>query len=314
MMTTRNNSRCGYVAIVGRPNVGKSTLLNALVGEKVSIVTPKAHTTRYRILGVVNHGSDQAVFIDTPGLQHDRKNALHRLMARTINQAVADSDITLMVIEATKFTRRDRQLAELLQDRADRTILVLNKIDFVGAKTSVLPVLKTVGSEFSFAAFVPISARNGKNLGELLAEVLGLLPDRPAVFPREMLTDRSLQFRIAEVIREKLFLAVHQEVPYGLTVEIEHVGTKETDQTLVHALIWVQRDSQRAIVIGKGGRVLKAVGRAARLELNELLGKRVHLELWVKVRNNWADSERDLNRLGFDLQTAERGLDGILLR
>ena len=313
-MTTRNNSRCGYVAIVGRPNVGKSTLLNALVGEKVSIVTPKAHTTRYRILGVVNRGSDQAVFIDTPGLQHDRKNALHRLMARTINQAVADSDITLMVIEATKFTRRDRQLAELLQDRADRTILVLNKIDFVGAKTSVLPVLKTVGSEFSFAAFVPISARNGKNLGELLAEVLGLLPDRPAVFPREMLTDRSLQFRIAEVIREKLFLAVHQEVPYGLTVEIEHVGTKETDQTLVHALIWVQRDSQRAIVIGKGGRVLKAVGRAARLELNELLGKRVHLELWVKVRNNWADSERDLNRLGFDLQTAERGSDGILLR
>lgn len=313
-MTTRNNSRCGYVAIVGRPNVGKSTLLNALVGEKVSIVTPKAHTTRYPILGVVNRGSDQAVFIDTPGLQRDRKNALHRLMAKTINQAVADSDITLMVIEATKFTRRDRQLAELLQDRVDRTILVLNKIDFVGAKTSVLPVLKTVGSEFPFAAFVPISARNGQNLGELLAEVLGLLPDGPAVFPQDMLTDRSLQFRIAEVIREKLFLAVHQEVPYGLTVEVEHIGTKEKDQTLVHALIWVQRDSQRVIVIGKGGKVLKAVGRAARLELNELLGKRVHLELWVKVRNNWADSERDLNRLGFDLQTGERGLDGIRLR
>ncbi len=313
-MTTRVNSRCGYVAIVGRPNVGKSTLLNALVGEKVSIVSPKAHTTRYRILGVVNRGSDQAVFIDTPGLQRNRKNVLHRLMARTINQAIADSDITLMVIEASQFTRQDRQLAELLQDRADRTILVLNKIDLVSEKTTLLPVLKTVGSEFPFAAYVPISARNGKNLGELLAEILGLLPDGPAVFPQEMLTDRNLQFRIAEAIREKLFAAVHQEVPYGLTVEIEHVGKTEKDQALVHALIWIQRDSHRAIVIGKGGKVLKAVGRAARLDINELLGERVHLELWVKVRDNWADNERDLNRLGFDLQTAEKGSDGTILR
>ena len=300
-MTTKDNSRCGYVAIVGRANVGKSTLLNALVGEKVSIVSSKAHTTRQRILGVLNRGSDQAVFIDTPGLQRSRKNALHRLMARTINQALADSDINLMVIEGSKFTRQDRQLAELLQDRADKTILVLNKIDSVGAKTKLLPILKTVGAEFPFAAFVPISARNGENLGELIAEILVRLPDGPALFPQGMLTDRNLQFRIAEVIREKLFAAVHQEVPYGLTVEVEHVGKKEKDQTLIHALIWIQRHSHKAIVIGKGGRVLKAVGRAARLELRELIGERVHLELWVKVRDNWADSERDLNRLGFDL-------------
>ncbi len=303
-MTTKNNSRCGYVAIVGRANVGKSTLLNALVGEKVSIVSSKAHTTRHRILGVLNHSSAQAVFIDTPGLQRGRKNALHRLMARTINQALEESDIILMVIEGSRFTRQDRQLAELLRDRADKTILALNKIDSVGAKTKLLPILKTVGSDFPFAAFVPISARSGENLGELLAEILVRLPDGPALFPQEMRTDRNLQFRIEEVIREKLFAAVHQEVPYGLTVEVEHVGKKENDQTLVHALIWIQSNSHKAIVIGKGGRVLKAVGRAARLELMELIGERVHLELWVKVRANWADSERELNKLGFDLKVS----------
>ncbi len=191
-MTTKNNSRCGYVAIVGRANVGKSTLLNALVGEKVSIVSSKAHTTRHRILGVLNRSSAQAVFIDTPGLQRGRKNALHRLMARTINQALEESDIILMVIEGSKFTRQDRQLAELLQDRADKTILALNKIDSVGAKTKLLPILKTVGSDFPFAAFVPISARSGENLGELLAEILVRLPDGPALFPQEMRTDRNL--------------------------------------------------------------------------------------------------------------------------
>ena len=310
-MTTKNNSRCGYVAIVGRANVGKSTLLNALVGEKVSIVSSKAHTTRHRILGVLTRSSAQAVFIDTPGLQRGRKNALHRLMARTINQALEESDIILMVIEGSKFTRQDRQLAELLRDRADKTILALNKIDSVGAKTKILPILKTVGSEFPFAAFVPISARSGENLGELLAEILVRLPDGPALFPQEMRTDRNLQFRIEEVIREKLFAAVHQEVPYGLTVEVEHIGKKEEDQTLVHALVWIQRNSHKAIVIGKGGKVLKAVGRAARLELVELIGERVHLELWVKVRDNWADSERELNRLGFDLAGVEKGSDGM---
>ena len=310
-MTTKNNSRCGYVAIVGRANVGKSTLLNALIGEKVSIVSSKAHTTRHRILGVLNRSSDQAVFIDTPGLQRGRQNALHRLMARTINQALAESDIILMVIEGAKFTRQDRQLAERLRDRADKTILVLNKIDSVGAKTKLLPILKTVGAEFPFAAFVPISARSGENLGELLAEILARLPDGPALFPQEMRTDRNLQFRIEEIIREKLFAAVHQEVPYGLTVEVEHIGKKENDQTLIHALIWIQRNSHKAIVIGKGGRVLKAVGRAARLEIKELIGERVHLELWVKVRDNWADSERELNRLGFDLVGVEKDSDGM---
>jgi GTP-binding protein Era len=301
--TATDNPRCGYVAIVGRPNVGKSTLLNTLVGEKVSIVSTKAHTTRHRILGVLNRGTDQVIFMDTPGLQRDRKHALHRLMARTINQALADADITLMVIEAPKFTRQDRQLAELLRDSADKTILVLNKVDSIGAKSELLPILESLGAEYPFSAFVPISARSGRNLGGLLAEILRRLPDGPPLFPREMLTDRNMQFRIAEVIREKLLAALHQEVPYGLTVEVEHVGKRGENQMLIHALIWIERKSHKPIVIGKGGRVLKAVGSAARQELTGLVGERVHLELWVKVRENWADSERDLRSLGFDLGT-----------
>ena len=300
-VTEKTNERCGYVAIVGRPNVGKSTLLNAFVGEKVSIVSAKAHTTRHRILGVLNHGMDQAIFVDTPGLQHDRKHALHRLMAKTINQAIADADVIVMVAEATKFSARDRELAELLRERSDDTILALNKVDLLADKSALLPLLEQLGSDYSFTAFVPISARKASNLGQLLAEILSRLPAGPPLFPREMITDRTQRFRIAEVIREKLLTAVHQEVPYGLTVEIEHIGRKDDDRALVHALIWIERDSHKAIVIGKGGRVLKAIGRSARLELKEMLGERVHLELWVKVREKWADSERELKRLGYDI-------------
>ncbi|HEY5624765.1 MAG TPA: GTPase Era [Gammaproteobacteria bacterium] len=299
-MTEASNARCGYVAIVGRPNVGKSTLLNALVGEKVSIVSAKAHTTRHSILGVLNHGSDQAIFVDTPGLQHDRKHALHRLMARTINQAIADADLVVMMTEATRFTARDRELAELLRPRSEDVILVLNKTDLVGDKRELLPLLEQIGADFHFAAFVPMSARRQSDVAFVLAEILARLPAGPPMFPRDMITDRSQRFRIAEIIREKLLTAVHQEVPYGLTVVVEHIGRSD-DQIVVHALIWLERESHKPIVIGKGGRVLKATGRAARLELRKLLGDRVHLELWVKVREKWADSERELKRLGFDI-------------
>ena len=304
-MTVSNDFHSGYVAIVGRPNVGKSTLLNALVGEKVSIVSAKPHTTRHRILGVVNRESEQAVFVDTPGLQGaskgGRKRALHRLMAKTINQAVEDADVILMVIEAGKLTREDHHLAELLKDRADKTLLVLNKIDAIGPREALLPILETAAKELPSAAFVPVSARRGTNLEGLVQEIAGRLPVGPALFPQDMLTDRDTRFRIAEIIREKLLSAVHQEVPYGLTVEVEHLGKNEEGQSLIHAVIWVERASHKAIVIGKGGRVLKAVGQAARKELIELLRDRVHLELWVKVREHWSDSERELKSLGFDL-------------
>jgi GTP-binding protein Era len=293
-------TRCGFVAIVGRPNVGKSTLLNALVGEKLSIVTDKPHTTRQRVLGVLNRGADQAVFIDTPGHARRTKRALHRLMARQIHQAVEDCDVALLVVEADKLTSQDYTLIEMLTGKLERTFLVLNKIDAVAAKTALLPTLDKL-AKYPFAGFIPISAATGDNLDRLVALIFERLPFGPKQFPDGMITDRDLAFRIAEVIREKLMTLVHKEVPYGLTVEVEHLGTNEEGQRLVHALIWLERESHKSIVIGRAGSVLKEAGTLAREELRELLGERVHLELWVKVREHWADSERELMRLGFEV-------------
>jgi GTPase len=298
--TETKSGRCGLVAIVGRPNVGKSTLLNVLVGEKLSIVTDKPHTTRQRVLGVLNRGSDQAVFVDTPGHARRTKRTLHRLMARQIHQALEDADVALLVVEAAKLTAPDRELIDMLADKLEHTFVVLNKIDELPNKTELLPTLERLGSK-PFAALVPISAKTGENLRRLVDEVFTHLPEGPALFPQGMVTDRDLAFRIAETIREKLMTLVHQEVPYGLTVEIEHLGRNEAGQRLVHALVWLERESQKKIVIGKAGSVLKQAGTLARQDLNELLGERVHLELWVKVREHWADSERELKRLGFDV-------------
>jgi GTPase len=288
------------VAIVGRPNVGKSTLLNALVGEKLSIVTDKPHTTRQRVLGVLNRGADQAVFIDTPGHARRTKRALHRLMARQIHQALEDCDVALLVVEAERLTSQDYALIEILEGKLDRTLLVVNKLDALASKVELLPTLEKLGTR-PFAALLPVSARTGENLERLVEEIFARLPVGPKQFPDGMVTDRDLAFRIAETIREKLMTLVHQEVPYGLTVEVEHLGMNEEGQRLVHALIWIERESQKKIVIGKAGSVLKEAGTLARQELRELTGERVHLELWVKVREHWADNERELQRLGFEV-------------
>jgi GTP-binding protein Era len=288
------------VAIVGRPNVGKSTLLNALIGEKLSIVTDKPHTTRQRVLGVLNRGADQAVFIDTPGHARRTKRALHRLMARQIHQALEDCDVALLLVEAKGLTSQDRVLIDMLEGKLERTFLVLNKIDALAGKTQLLPTLQKL-AHLPFAALVPVSAKTGENLGHLVAQIFERLPVGPALFPQGVVTDRDLAFRIAEVVREKLMTLVHQEVPYGLTVEVEHLGVTPEGQRLVHAVIWIERESQKKIVIGKDGSVLKQAGTEARRELRELLGERVHLELWVKVREHWADSERELQRLGFEV-------------
>jgi GTP-binding protein Era len=293
-------ARCGLVAIVGRPNVGKSTLLNALIGEKISIVTDKPHTTRQRVLGVLNRSAGQAVFIDTPGHARRTKRALHRLMARQIHQAVEDCDVALLVIEAKGLTRQDRELMTMLEDKLDRTLLVLNKVDVLASKSQLLPTLENL-AELGFAGLVPVSAKTGDNLDRLVGLIFEYLPQGPALFPAGVVTDRDLAFRIAEIIREKLMARVHKEVPYGLTVEVEHLGRTEEGRRLIHALVWLERESQKPIVIGKEGQVLKEAGRAARLEISALLGERVHLELWVKVREHWADSERELQRLGFDV-------------
>ena len=252
-------------------------------------------------MGIINRGDAQAVFIDTPGLQRDKRKALYRLMARSVGQAIGDADVVVMLLDVTRTTDEDRRLWSMLADRADATIVVLNKIDLLERRMVLLERLQKVAEAFPAAAFVPISARKGVNLDALAAEIFARLPAGPWLFPADMTTDKDLRFRIAETIREKLLTALHDEIPYGLAVEVEHIGKNEDDQAVVHALIWLERESHKAIVIGKQGRVLKAVGRAARLDLNELLGSRVHLELWVKVRQGWADSERELSRLGFEV-------------
>jgi GTP-binding protein Era len=294
-----NGPRSGTIAIVGRPNVGKSTLINALVGVKISIVSAKPHTTRHRILGVLNRGESQAVFVDTPGHARRVQHALHRLMARVIHESVEGCDLVILVIGAKRTTVEDERLFELCKNRGGRTILVLNKIDELKSRAGLLPRLRELG-KMSFLAYVPVSARTGENLGALVDAIFANLPEGPALFPLDMTTDRSLRFRAAEVIREKLLEQLHQEVPYGLTVEIEHMQKGEDGRWLVHALIWLEREGHKPIVIGREGRLLKQVGQDARIELNALLDGRVHLELWVKVREHWSDNELELKRLGFD--------------
>lgn len=295
----QGQGKSGFVAIVGRPNTGKSTLLNALVGQKVSIATRKPHTTRHRIHGVLNDPRGQAVFIDTPGHAERSQRALHRIMARAFRQSLEDCDVALLVIDAKGSTREDERLIEMLGDRAERTVLVLNKIDRLARRGDLLPVLERL-REHPFAAFVPISATKGTNLPDLVDEIMRHLPVGPKLYPGDMATDRGPAFRAAELIREKLIENVHREVPYGLTVEIERLVRRKDDSWLVHGLVWIEKEQHKPIVIGSEGRVLKRVGTEARHELERLLGGHVHLELWVKVREHWTDSERELGRLGFD--------------
>lgn len=297
-MTEGTSARFGTIAIVGRPNVGKSTLLNALIGEKISITSAKPHTTRQQILGVLNRGASQAVFLDTPGHARRSKRALHRLMARAVHQAVEDCDLVLLLIDAGGLTAEDKELLESLDTRLRRTVIVINKIDRLKSRASLLPLLAELGEQ-PCLAFVPISARKGINLDRLVDVVFDALPPGPAMFPQDMQTDKSAAFRSAELIREQLLAALREEVPYGLTVEVEHMSRGDDGRWLVHALIWLERDSHKPIVIGRQGQQLKRIGSLARAELERMLGDRVHLELWVKVRAHWSDSERELQRLGF---------------
>ena len=292
-------SRCGFVAVVGRPNVGKSTLINAIVGSKVSIVTPKPQTTRHRILAVYTRNDNQIIFVDTPGLHRGAAKTINRLMNRTAASALADADLILFVSEANRWTVEDQDVIERLKESPVPVIALLNKIDKVHPKEELLSVLSAMSERHTFDEVLPISAKLNDNLDRLVELIPGYLPESPALYPEDMLTDRSESFQIAELIREKLTLLLRQEVPYGLTVEIERLE-KEPGCVAINAIIWVERDSQKGIVVGKGGNVLKKVGRSARLELKERLGMPVHLELWVKVKDNWADSERELLRLGYE--------------
>ncbi len=291
--------RSGFAALVGRPNVGKSTLLNALVGTKLSIVTPRPQTTRHRILGVRTMPGAQIAFLDTPGLHLKASRALNRAMNRTATAALADADLAVLVLEALEWTAEDELTLKRIVHARRPAIAAVNKIDRVRPRTRLLPYLGELAARHDFLAVVPVSALKADNVGELRETIAAHLPCSPPLFPQDELTDRGLQFRIAEMIREKLTLELNQEVPYGIAVEVERLAEEE-GQLTVDAAVWVDRPGQKPIVIGARGERLKRVGRAARLALNGILGRRLHLNLWVKVRQNWADNARALRELGVE--------------
>lgn len=295
--------RCGFVAVVGRPNVGKSTLINAIVGSKISIVSPKPQTTRHRILAVHTTDTHQFVFVDTPGLHRKAGRTMNRLMNRAATNALADAEVILFVSDATRWHVEDDDVLKRIADVKAPAIAVMNKIDLVHPKSELLGRIAAMAERHPFAEIVPVSARRKDNLEALVDTLATYLPESPPLFPDDMLTDKSEQFLAAELVREKLTVLLRDELPYGLTVQIERFEPEsDTDdaRVVIHAVIWVERDSQKGIVIGKGGDMLKRVGRAARIDIAKQLGRPVHLELWVKVRENWADSEKDLRSLGFE--------------
>lgn len=291
--------RCGLVAVIGRPNVGKSTLINAILGRKVSIVTAKPQTTRHRILAVHTAEDAQIIFVDTPGLHRKAGRAMNKLMNRTAANALADADAILFVSDATRWTSEDDDVLKRLRRVRAPVVAVLNKVDRVRPREKLLETISLMAARHDFAEIVPVSALRKENLDSLMALLPSFLPESPPLFPEDMHTDRGPEFHAAEVIREKLTLMLHQELPYGLTVQIERYA-EDDDGVTINAIVWVERDSQKGIVVGKGGATLKRVGRAARLELKEQLQRNVHLELWVKVKSNWADNEKDLMNLGFE--------------
>jgi GTP-binding protein Era len=291
--------RCGFAAIVGRPNVGKSTLLNALLGQKISIVSPKPQTTRHRILGILTRPEAQVIFVDTPGLHAGARRAMNRHMNRAALASLQDADVNVFVVEALRWTEEDQRVLDELVKQDRPIILVLNKADKVFPKERLLPFIEELNRRASFAEVVPLSALKRSNIEQLPATIARYLPQSPPHFPEDQVTDRSQEFQAAEIVREKLTLRLRQELPYGITVVIEQFKEEE-GRLLINAVIWVERSGQKAIVIGNAGEQLKEVGRAARIEMNERFKRPVHLELWVKVKENWSDNETALRQLGYE--------------
>jgi GTP-binding protein Era len=293
------NFRSGFVAVVGRPNVGKSTLVNALVAEKISIVTPKPQTTRHSILGILSRDDCQVAFVDTPGLHEPGKQLMNRAMVRSAGASLAGADLALLVVEAGGWRPGDDLAWERLQDSGVPGLLVVNKLDTVKPREKVLAFLEECARRLDVEAIVPVSARTGDNLDRLLEIIRDRLPEGPRLFPEDVKTDRGAEFRIAETVREKLLLVLHQEVPYGLAVEVQALE-RRGDLVLADVTIWVDRPSHQGMVVGRGGERIKQVGRSARLDLEKLFDQRVHLETRVKVKENWRDNAAALRQLGYE--------------
>ena len=295
-----NNYRCGFISIVGRPNVGKSTLVNTILKNNISIVTRKPQTTRNKILGIFTRLNYQAIFVDTPGIHINEKKVINKMMNKTALNAIMDTDLNLFLCEANRWTKEDEVALKQIKKSDAPSILLLNKIDLISPKERILESIAKLSEKHKFKEIIPISAKNRDSLNVLMDKIPFLLPDSPQLFETEMLTDRSKPFMTSEKIREKLLMQLNQEIPYGLSVEIEKFEEKN-NAIEIAAVIWVERESQKGIVVGKNGNVLKKIGSSARIDLASYFDKRIHLKLWVKVKENWADSERDLRSMGFEI-------------
>lgn len=296
--------RCGFVAIVGRPNVGKSTLLNHLIGQKISITSRKAQTTRHRITGVLTTASAQFVFVDTPGFQTQHRNALNQAMNRSVTSTLADVDVILFVVEAGRFGAADEEVLKLLPKQQCPVLLVINKMDALADKSAMLPFVDAMSKRFDFHAIVPVSAQHKQKLDVLVQAVEPLLPESAPMYDEDQITDRNERFLASEIIREKIFRMLGDELPYAMTVEIEQfeeeIMKDGRELRRIHAAVLVDRDSQKAILIGTKGEKLKRIGTDARLDMEKLFDTKVHLEIWVKVKSGWADDTRLVRQFGYE--------------
>ncbi|MFQ0991574.1 GTPase Era [Gilliamella apicola] len=297
---TKTTQHCGFVAIVGRPNVGKSTLLNQLLGQKVSITSRKAQTTRHRIIGIDTQDNDQIIYIDTPGLHIEEKRAINRLMNRAASSSIGDVELVIFVVEGTHWNDDDEMVANKLKDCKCPVLLVINKIDNVIDKTQLLPHIQEISQKVNFLDVVPISAEKGDGIDIIKKIVKTHLPEGEHHFPEDYITDRSQRFMASEIIREKLMRFLGDELPYSVTVEIEQFKVDERNGMYrINGLILVERDGQKKMVIGNKGEKIKKIGIEARKDMQIFFDNKVHLELWVKVKAGWADDERALRSLGY---------------
>ena len=302
MAKREDTKRCGFVAFVGRPNVGKSTLLNHLLGQKLSITSRKPQTTRHRILGIDTLDSTQMIYVDTPGIHKKEPRAINRLMNRAASSSIEEVDAIVFIVEPERWTEDDELVLTHLKKSNKPIILFVNKIDQIKEKEKLLPFLQTLSSKHTFQELIPGAALLGDQVDELKQLLIKYMPEGEFIYPEDYYTDRSERFLAAEIIREKLIRQLGDELPYSMTVEIESFKLDAKGTIHINGLILVERNSQKSIVIGKGGSRLKKVGTDARIDMSEVFGRKIYLELWVKVKDGWADDERALRSLGFDEQ------------
>ena len=293
------NTYCGYVAIIGRPNVGKSTLLNHILGQKISITSRKPQTTRHRLLGIKTEGNTQVIYVDTPGLHQSMEKAINRYMNRAASSSIVDVDAVILVVERNKWTDEDEWVLGQVKRAHCPVILVINKVDQLDDKAKLLPFIQQLESKMDFTAIVPVSALSGTNLQQLEACINQQMPEGLHFFPEDQITDRSQRFMASELVREKIMRQLGEEVPYSMAVEIEEFS--DSGKSLhISALILVEREGQKRIVIGNKGARLKLIGQEARVDMEEMFERKVMLKLWVKVKSGWSDDDRALRSLGYN--------------